>query len=175
MRDFVCFPLQIVPRTGGREALSSTVFSVIKNTWDPFQWSEMCLNETISPTIKAAQQFSWCYYWNNLLLLFSSSWFDFITIVWMKVTVERTCRLGSVFKWPWLSVQHIIPVKMSETLKKKVVISHIKELNAFVQVATTVPSNIHLPASAMTTNHRWCLEDGYQTERATSNLFFPKA
>lgn len=64
---------------------------------------------------------------------------------------------------------------MSETLKKKVVISHIKELNAFVQVATTVPSNIHLPASAMTTNHRWCLEDGYQTERATSNLFFPKA
>lgn len=29
-----------------------------------------------------------------------------------------------------------------------------KKWNAFVQVATTMPSNIQLPASAMVTNHR---------------------
>lgn len=68
-------------------------------TWshgDPFQWSEMCLNETISQTLKAVWQFSWSYYWNNLLLLFSFSWFDFITAVWLRVTAERACRLASL-------------------------------------------------------------------------------
>lgn len=47
------------------------------------------------------------------------------------------------------------PLKNEGDLEEKKWLFHIlKKLNAFVQVATTVPSNTDLPASAMATNRR---------------------
>lgn len=50
------------------------------------------------------------------------------------------------------------PLTNEGDFEEKVVISHTdiwkKYQNPFVQVATPVPSNIHLPATAMATNHR---------------------
>lgn len=68
------------------------------------------------------------------------------------------------------------PFKNEGEFEEKVVISHIKRniyVNTFVHVAT--PSSTQLPVSAMATDHRWWLGNGYQAKRSTSNLcmFFP--
>lgn len=68
------------------------------------------------------------------------------------------------------------PFKNEGEFEEKVVISCIKRniyVNTFVHVAT--PSNTQLPVSAMATDHRWWLGNGYQAKRSTSNLcmFFP--